>query len=91
MALCRQLFPAACVHVTVDLRFAGPLSQFVTHLYCCCCCCWPNQATLDLSSNKYSAEAIWFAKWEGQPARLKFKWSEGSPNALLFDAAVAVK
>ncbi|WIA14447.1 hypothetical protein OEZ85_002972 [Tetradesmus obliquus] len=49
------------------------------------------KAALDLSSCKYSAEAIWFAKWEGQPARLKFKWSEGSPNALLFDAAVAIR
>jgi hypothetical protein len=49
------------------------------------------QAALDLSSQRYSAEAIWFAKWEGQPARLKFKWSEGSPNALQFDATVAVR
>ncbi|KAF6261931.1 hypothetical protein COO60DRAFT_1699518 [Scenedesmus sp. NREL 46B-D3] len=37
------------------------------------------KATLDLSSNKYSAEAVWFAKLEGQPARLKPSGARAAP------------
>ena len=49
------------------------------------------KANLDLNNQKYSGEVVWFAKWEGQPARLRFKWSEGSPSSVLFDAKVALR
>lgn len=49
------------------------------------------KANLDLNSSRYSGEATWFAKWEGQPAKLKFRWSESNPSTVLFDAQMAIR
>lgn len=49
------------------------------------------KANLDLNSSTYSGEVTWFTKWEGQPAKLKFRWSESSPSTVLFDAQMALR
>lgn len=49
------------------------------------------KANLDLNSKRYSGEVLWFAKWEGQPAKLKFRWSESNPSTVLFDAQMAIR
>lgn len=49
------------------------------------------KANLDLNSQKYSGEVTWFAKWEGQPAKLKFRWSEGGAHNVLYDMQMAIR